>query len=812
MQSLTRTSILISWLAMMATPLSGMERPKRKSASQAQRTSSLSSLRAKKQKVSEHKVPASQENYLQNIANDNNPVAKTPIELALEHRRTEAIKMLLPKSFRFLDGLCDPAGSVNALREDVNQQRTAQVCKLIIESDNEIAQSIVSYFLDPHLWFFRYLWSARYPAKKLPSKEAHKREPHPLIQYCCQNPQGLRILLQVTTVDSKIEGQTPLIIAAHLGNRECVQILLDEYHARVYCKDPEGKTAFDYATPEIRKVLQETQERRDKQVERFLKECETTDHPTPICINTCDSNGTSLLSNAVKTHNATAVRLLLHQEADLTVKDQMDHTALSYAASLGFTDMVELLLTRWLNLTPGNLIHASSWAAYAVQRETITQLLTFAPDLQTRRSIFARCFETALKFQKELVVNHLLTQYATFLQDYYTGNIRRTNKTRIYPLVHCCSLSRNVRMVERVLEALDTVQWEQNDPRLTAHRAHDLHEALVWSVKNGRLDIFSMLLRKKSDRFLDKLFSNTFEKELAKIDEAPSSTLSDRHLVEGSRADRNDICFFAKHLSAIADKFAEIFIQRKSSFGSAASEEQKKEALAKLLSLEVHVADKKVRIGRVLRVACMLGRIDILNILLRLGLPRAYINAQDGLGRTALMLALTYGNFECALKLFHDPVMDKDGHQVRDADGNEVYINHCGQRGLWLYDKEHNAALYYAAQAAIYDVPAAGLLREGSSATYDIPSVIQLTGLAITTRLTPVTKIYYSLSQGAFKVFNELLRAGAKIVSKDPIMIGRLLQDLIAENNIAMALRILGLSSQTVKKSPAGIGIGALNK
>ena len=52
--------------------------------------------------------------------------------------------------------------------------------------------------------------------------------------------------------------------------------------------------------------------------------------------------------------------------------------------------------------------------------------------------------------------------------------------------------------------------------------------------------------------------------------------------------------------------------------------------------------------------ACIIGIVKVVKDLMKLGLPRKYMNEQDSKGRTALMLALMFGNFDCALALIHD--------------------------------------------------------------------------------------------------------------------------------------------------------------
>ena len=120
----------------------------------------------------------------------------------------------------------------------------------------------------------------------------------------------------------------------------------------------------------------------------------------------------------------------------------------------------------------------------------------------------------------------------------------------------------------------------------------------------------------------------------------------------------------------------------------------------------------------ILMWACIFGHNYIVERLVAAGLPRKYINAQDGYGRTALMYALLYGNTDCALTLMNhmryvtnegNPVTKDDqgafvgdGKTVAASDVTQQITNHCSD-GIYLLDAQERNAFSYVFWAASVD-------------------------------------------------------------------------------------------------------------
>lgn len=642
-------------------------------------------------------------------------------------------------------------------------------------------------------------------------------------------------------------GATALMVAAQAGDAQCVRLLL-EHHADPHYKNTlknsafYNQTALDVAkSAEIRTLLEEAAASVNGQIEHFLNSINNgfvSRELVPGDVNMCDNDGRPLLVCSVQRGNQGAANILLDDvQIDVNKTDRSKKTALVQAAERGNAAMVALLLTRCLKHSEESLLSAAEQAALPGYEAIVDALIAYplklaepAQQAKLRAKLFRASLQAAIAGNQELLVRNLLRKYIQLFHNIYNEphmhNPMRPNDPPL--LLELACKSKNKRLVELIMNVLDTIQ----NPTLAHHgrAAKDLHRARLESVTAGRLDIFSLLARRKCAptfftegvvqqppaAIIPVLHAESFP-ELATnaLREGmitTESTLKKRCLTEALRANTlKSIHIFAQKLSHLIPEFERMYVQEYKTAFQKGSIEEKQKAYKKFMDETIEIAkpenpqpgvrEKPKLLAIPARLflinACILGRVDIVEKLLSLGLPRKFINYQDEFGKTALMYALIFGNLDCAFKLIHDPLLDEKGQHICDTKGDGIYRNHCGLAGMNLKDSERNTALYYAAQAGTYDVPALGHLKPGSE-TYDILPVGQVGNE--TERI--ISRHEYSKSQGAIKVMNELMRCGARIMAfNKEDMIPRLLQDLSAEENNEIALKILGLHYALDKKN-----------
>ncbi len=125
--------------------------------------------------------------------------------------------------------------------------------------------------------------------------------------------------------------KTALMIAAELGRKEVVEILLKK-GANVSAEDKDGKTAYDLATDEtVKNILQAV-----KNHSKPAANSSSASQPSAPQENL----GASLLQ-AVRKNDVNAVKSLLERKVDADTRDALGYTALMYAEH---TEIVQLLI------------------------------------------------------------------------------------------------------------------------------------------------------------------------------------------------------------------------------------------------------------------------------------------------------------------------------------------------------------------------------------------------------------------------------------------------------------------------------------
>ncbi|KAK9951661.1 hypothetical protein M0R45_007097 [Rubus argutus] len=150
-------------------------------------------------------------------------------------------------------------------------------------------------------------------------------------------------------VGNSSDGDTPLHIAAGLGDEYMVKLLLQKGTANKYIRNYAGRTAYDLAAENGHTKLFDSLRLGDSlciaarkgEVRTILRLLETG-----AAINGKDQHGWTALHRACFKGKTDAVRALLDKGVDVDAKDEDGYTALHCAAESGHADVIEMLVKK----------------------------------------------------------------------------------------------------------------------------------------------------------------------------------------------------------------------------------------------------------------------------------------------------------------------------------------------------------------------------------------------------------------------------------------------------------------------------------
>ncbi len=529
-------------------------------------------------------------------------------------------------------------------------------------------------------------------------------------------------------------GLTALMAAAQEGQKECVEFLIRN-NADLSLKNRGGKTAQQLAkTEEIAGMIKNAAAFKSALMDAFLNSIARNDPyaGVPDDLNIQDEQGKTLLRRAIEQKNAAAIKYLIDHGVKVDLADNKGVTPLMCAASDGNKALVESLCTAGANPELNDKEGRTSIcrAARYGFREVVNYLLEHVTP-GPKGLLALKALKEAILGDRQAYVKELfeLWKGAPTHGEYHGPAIKLA-------LATACA-TKNKQMIEIVL-AFNPGQ-------------HLLLEQLQIAIDNSHYWLLAPLMQKLAPampkehalayglKIKATIGHYTLGPQFAQpIDSIIPLNCASECWKLFSQVGIEDINEYLTNPTDWCAQFAQECLKFKGAFASKENTPARLDEWEKLYpEFKKWASLSNSNQSTVLMWACMFGHRDVVEKIVSLGLPRKFINEQDVWGRTALMYALIYGNFDCALALIYSERKDA-------VTGHTIYVNHCG-KGVNLLDGEKKNALFYAIQASQYDEPKVLVKEDGSK--------------------EPVSALAVSLEGGSLKMFNILVSSGAKLTA-----------------------------------------------
>lgn len=399
---------------------------------------------------------------------------------------------------------------------------------------------------------------------------------------------------------------------------------------------------------------------------------------TPIKVE--DSEVLPPLVAAAKERKNDELKRLLKEGAHVNEQDSNGYTALAWASSNGDTDIVKFLLEKGANVHLTNKIKTGITGTTPLMRaasyghvEIANLLIKAGAKIDDQRSDTRTALSIAIYKKQKEMVRFLISVGAKLDQEFTSRGV--SGMTYLMIAID----GGNKEIVELLLMAGVDVNAQDSQGYTAMDRAPSGPET---SYRKGLVQLLLKYGVRVDDFALGAAECGGNPKDIRRVLTQNNNFTIDRlgeasSLLTRSVIDCFDIGETERKALLIEDNRKEFVILCETLRCNGVKDYLKdpEEAFFKWTSL-----DKAKRYTRepgyrltLLMWASLFGHTEIVRSMLLCTMPKWYINAQDTLGRTALMYALIFGDTETALSL----------------------IPFCGS-GVNLMDKKGKTALYYA--------------------------------------------------------------------------------------------------------------------